>query len=129
MNRKYQQDYHRANKDKVRVARSKYLRQRRISDPAWRQKRNERCRDHYYKRYGDKTALAALFDSQLGRCANPYCAKSLKGGCQIDHIMPLARRGKNVIENFAFLCINCNQRKNDRHPDEWLESERLRTAA
>jgi 5-methylcytosine-specific restriction endonuclease McrA len=100
---------------------------RRRIDPIFRQKKLDNCRAHYLKRYGvELVALAALFDSQLGRCANPYCQKSLKESCELDHIMPLALGGTHDLRNLQFLCLNCNRRKNKRRPNEWLEAESSR---
>lgn len=96
---------------------------RRRIDPMFRQKKIDLCRAHYLKRYGSPAGLAALFDSQLGRCANPACAKSLKEGCHVDHIMPVARGGSNDLRNLQFLCPSCNHRKSDRHPDEFSHVE------
>jgi 5-methylcytosine-specific restriction endonuclease McrA len=72
--------------------------------------------------------LAALFDSQLGRCANRYCGKSLKDGCHVDHIMPVALGGSGDLRNLQFLCPDCNFRKNKMHPDDWEQQERERAA-
>jgi hypothetical protein len=77
---------------------------RRRTEPAFRQKKMNLAREHYLKRYGSRVALAALFDSQLGRCANPVCEKSLKDGCHVDHIMPVALGGTYDLRNLQFLC-------------------------
>ena len=97
-------------------------------DPAFRLKINNRAHTHYLKRYGSRVALAALFDSQLGRCANAYCGISLKDGCHVDHIMPVALGGDNDLRNLQFLCPDCNFRKNKLHPDDWERLERERAA-
>jgi 5-methylcytosine-specific restriction endonuclease McrA len=101
---------------------------RRRVEPAFRQKKMDLARNHYLKRYGSRVALAALFDSQLGRCANPYCGVSLKDGCHVDHIMPVALGGSFDLRNLQFLCPDCNFRKNKLHPDEWERLERERAA-
>ena len=101
---------------------------RRRTDPAFRQKKMDLARHHYLKRYGPRVALASLFDSQLGCCANSYCGRSLKDGCHVDHIMPLALGGNNDLRNLQFLCPNCNIRKSKLHPDEWERLERERAA-
>jgi 5-methylcytosine-specific restriction endonuclease McrA len=120
--------YHQRNRIARNRAVGERVKVRRRIDPAFRLKKMNLARDHYLKRYGSRVALAALFDSQLGRCANPVCQKSLKDGCQVDHIMPVARGGTNDLRNLQFLCPDCNWRKRARHPDEWMESERKRVA-
>lgn len=101
---------------------------RRRIDPEFRQKKMDISRVHYLKRYGSRVALEALFDSQLGRCANPYCGRSLKDGCHVDHIMPVALGGDNDLRNLQFLCPDCNFRKNKLHPEDWERQERERAA-
>jgi hypothetical protein len=101
---------------------------RRRVDPVFRQKKMDLARKHYVKRYGPRVALEALFDSQLGRCANPHCQRSLKAGCHVDHIMPVALGGDEDLRNLQFLCPDCNFRKNKLHPDEWERLERERAA-
>ena len=101
---------------------------RRKTDPAFQKKKCDLAHIHYLKkRYGSLVGLAALFDSQLGLCANPYCQTSLKDGCHVDHIMPIALGGTNDLRNLQFLCPSCNHRKTKLHPDEWLERERKRS--
>ena len=41
--------------------------------------------------------------------------------CHADHIMPLARGGAHSRDNMVVACAKCNQRKRDKHPDEWVK--------
>lgn len=124
--RKYRENPENRRAHNERVAAR--VKARRPIDPAFRLKKMRLARDHYLKRYGSRVALAALFDSQLGRCANVYCGASLKHGCHVDHIMPVALGGDNDLRNLQFLCPDCNFRKNKLHPEEWERQERERAA-
>lgn len=42
-----------------------------------------------------------------------------KARLSIDHILPVARGGKTVVENLATCCRACNYEKSDRTPEEW----------
>jgi 5-methylcytosine-specific restriction endonuclease McrA len=120
--------YHERNRKARNKAVGERVKVRRRIDPDFRQKKMDLAHHHYLKRYGSRVALAALFDSQLGRCANAYCSKSLKDGCHVDHIMPVALGGDNDLRNLQFLCPDCNFRKNKLHPDRWERLERERAA-
>lgn len=39
---------------------------------------------------------------------------------QLDHILPSSRGGGNALDNLVLCCGQCNSRKNDRTPDEWI---------
>ena len=43
----------------------------------------------------------------------------------IDHVIPLSRGGSNDISNIVCACPNCNRRKHDKLPHEWLDGGRL----
>lgn len=61
---------------------------------------------------------AKLLKLQRGKCAN--CRVSLRrAGSQLDHIMPLARGGKNDDGNVQLLCPTCNNRKRASDPIDW----------
>lgn len=48
-----------------------------------------------------------------------YCGTSLpKSKATIDHVIPVARGGKNSWTNTVCSCFECNNRKQDRTPNE-----------
>ncbi len=46
-----------------------------------------------------------------------YCGKS-GGNLTIDHIVPRSQGGEDTWENLVAACVSCNNRKDDRSPDE-----------
>lgn len=58
------------------------------------------------------------------RCA--YCGTAIQDDYELDHIMPVSRGGKNVIENIAPVCLSCNRSKYDRTVEEWIQEMRTR---
>ncbi len=60
----------------------------------------------------------ALFRRDSYMCA--YCGKKGEKGLYLtkDHIIPLSRGGKDDWNNCTTACSRCNNRKNDKTPDE-----------
>ena len=50
-----------------------------------------------------------------GRCR--YCGATV-GPLTVDHVLPRSRGGRTTWENCVAACLPCNQRKNDRTPQE-----------
>ncbi len=48
-----------------------------------------------------------------------YCGKKpLQDEVTIDHVVPQQRGGKSTFENCVLACLTCNQKKNNRTPEE-----------
>ena len=54
------------------------------------------------------------------KCAYCGCEASL---CQ-EHFIPVSRGGAYVYENILPSCKSCNHKKKDKHPADWLPSEK-----
>jgi len=62
-----------------------------------------------------------LLSLQKSRCA--ICRTSLKKiGYHLDHVIPLARGGKNVDSNVQLTCPKCNHEKSSKDPIEFMQS-------
>lgn len=48
-----------------------------------------------------------------------YCGRS-DLTLTVDHVLPVSRGGEDTWENLVCACVNCNNRKGDRTPDEAL---------
>ncbi len=55
--------------------------------------------------------LIKLEEQQNGRCALCGCFLLPAVGPQVDHVIPVALRGKSEFSNYQLLCQNCNQGK------------------
>jgi 5-methylcytosine-specific restriction endonuclease McrA len=64
--------------------------------------------------------LRALLDRQNNRC--PYCGVHLEVGinAQVDHIVPRARGGEDVIANYQWVDDDCNKMKRSMLEREFL---------
>ncbi len=75
----------------------------------WYQNRRARMRGRL-----PKGTVAKMFASQKERCA--YCQNLLGNGYHVDHIIPLSRGGRHVVDNIQLLCKTCNLRKSAKDP-------------
>ncbi len=60
-----------------------------------------------------------LYEKQGKKCA--YCETIFDGNveCNIDHIIPKSRGGKNTTDNLCLSCLPCNQAKANMTGDEF----------
>lgn len=132
----YQQQYTANNQEKIATYNRQYYannqekivdcsRQYRVNntDKIAAYSRNSRARKR--NAYGSHTVaeIRAIFDSQLGLCANCK-AKLFKSGkykFHVDHIVPLVKGGSNDRYNLQCLCPTCNLRKNAKDPFDWAK--------
>lgn len=116
--------------------RDKYLQQNRESVERWGQKYPDRQRASYRadyashrerfyannrKRRARKSGVEVfvITDKEIRRALESPCAHCGAPSEQLDHIVPIVRRGRHSVGNLQGLCGACNARKRDL-----LESER-----
>ena len=46
-----------------------------------------------------------------------YCGRT-DAGLTVDHVIPKAKKGEDSWENLVTACVDCNNRKGDRSPEE-----------
>ena len=80
---------------------------------------NARVRQHRWERhYEAPLTNRALFARDGYLCL--YCGRVFRSGeLTRDHIVPVSRGGDNCWTNVATACRSCNQRKNNRTPEQW----------
>lgn len=78
-----------------------------------------RVRAHRWTRdYAPPLTNRALFARDRHLCL--YCGEAFAPRALTrDHVLPLSRGGANDWRNVVTACRHCNQRKNDRTPEEW----------
>lgn len=51
-----------------------------------------------------------------------YCGQYLPPrGATLDHVLPVSRGGLHHVRNMVLACRSCNEAKDNRTPQEWLE--------
>ena len=81
----------------------------------------DRLRQAARERYHWKRCIntSELWSDQGGRCY--YCNVRLEmGNFDVDHIMPRARGGLDVLGNTCLSCLRCNRSKRHRTPKEFF---------
>ena len=57
---------------------------------------------------------------QLNDCC-AYCGVQLNGGGHLDHKTPVAKGGRDELENVTYCCSQCNQEKHAKTVSEYLK--------
>ena len=65
----------------------------------------------------DRGNVFLILTAQGFRCF--WCDADITRKHQIDHFIPLARRGSNWPSNIVMSCARCNQQRRDKMPDEF----------
>lgn len=123
--REYGRNYYQDNKNKFRI---RYIEKRGdlMAYSAEYQRVNpDRVRAWNHKRRGamrSDTGFSAsdiqnLLSKQQCKCA--YCKVNISTGYHADHVVPVAKNGRHIIENIQLLCRSCNQRKGAKDPFEF----------
>lgn len=64
--------------------------------------------------------LVARFSALGMKCL--YCGDKDRDQLTEDHLMPISKGGWYCLENLVPACWDCNSKKNNRHPLDWLDS-------
>jgi hypothetical protein len=134
----YQKKYYKENKDKVHAKERSYRSRNKDKVSQWRKKYNdahpEKSREWSSKRRARKRNVESepwtheeIAQAGTGFC--PYCGKEIglvydSNIMEIDHMIPLARKGPNLKENLEPICCSCNAKKHTKTKEEFLQ-ERL----
>ena len=110
-----------ANRERVKVRHNAWL----SDNPGSRRSYEATRRARKRAVGGNYTAddIKILMALQKGKCA--VCRIDIERDYQVDHIMPLVRRGRNERSNLQLLCRPCNQSKHAKDPIEFMRSRGL----
>lgn len=114
--------YYRNNEEKIKAAVSKYRRDNKEKVKTWTRQYRARRKGAIGSHNQEDVEL--LYERQKMLCAS--CAKHIKNGYHVDHIVPLSKGGTDNPDNIQLLCPSCNCSKQDKTPQEWAaENGRL----
>jgi 5-methylcytosine-specific restriction endonuclease McrA len=72
---------------------------------------------HFNDREFNRVKNSILFGRDLYTCA--YCGGVFTSGfLSRDHIVPISKKGKDTWKNVITACVKCNNKKDDRTPEE-----------
>jgi 5-methylcytosine-specific restriction endonuclease McrA len=127
------ENYEQKNPDRAKAKMAVYRKNNPNYDAESRAKSPEaskiRCHNYRAKKKFNGGKLSPsltlrLLAFQKNRCA--ICRASLKKtGHHLDHIIPLARGGKNIDSNMQVTCPKCNQGKSTKDPIAFMQSRGL----
>jgi hypothetical protein len=106
-----------------RASRKRHAAEIKIKMALWQKKNPDIVRAHQNAARARKNLAAGNYtpedmhdirQMQKDRCA--YCRCKLKGKGEIDHIIPLIKRGSNDRRNLQLTCRSCNASKHAKDP-------------
>ena len=96
----------------------------------WQQENRDKTRVYWHNRndkIGKNKLSPKLKDSlyliQHGLCA--CCGEILTDSYELDHIMPIKLGGLNIDSNIQLLNKICNRRKSFKHPDDYMNANKV----
>lgn len=112
--------WHEANPGKVKQAKRKWKEKNPEAVAVYSRNRRARLK----KVGGTHTVgdIRFLMKIQKGKCAHPWCRKSLKVGRHVDHRVPIVLGGDNGRSNIQLLCPDCNYKKHTKHPIDFAQA-------
>lgn len=119
----YNRNWRERNPEKIEAA-EKLKRERRKTDPnyiAQRRARDSNRRTRSSACRGKHTGkdIQRLLAGQSAQCF--YCGQSIENlKFEIDHFIPLSKRGSNEPDNLVLSCCRCNRSKGAKFPWEWM---------
>lgn len=114
--KRYGEKYRAKNAEKIRARVTK-----------WRAEHPEAIRIYSHTRHSkisggtlSKDLIQKLLRLQKGKC--PCCMQQLGNDYELDHIVPLAKGGRNEDVNMQLLRRLCNRQKHAKHPIDFMQS-------
>lgn len=96
----------------AKAKRNAHLRRKRAEDQEWRDRQNRIAAGRYERRARSGITVDEVGDRDNWRCY--LCERDVERRvAHVDHIIPVARGGTNVIGNLAITHGACNRRKRD----------------
>lgn len=112
--RKIRREYVKNNPDKIKELNRKWYK----DHP---EKTRAKNRKYKSRKRGNGGVITVLQEKELYKFYNFTCLccerREPEVKMTLDHVLPISKGGKNVIENAQPLCKSCNSRKNNRHID------------
>jgi 5-methylcytosine-specific restriction endonuclease McrA len=112
---------------KCRACMRDYVREYDSKNPERKQAAIERSMRRSHFAGGERIRIeASLRERDGGNCF--YCRKPLSITLHIDHLIPVIKGGKDDLPNLVLACVQCNQEKHNKTPEEyraWRKLNRL----